>query len=893
MEVSDEDSVSITSTLHSEPREEYPVEGIIAEREIDGTIEYLVRWEGYPDERCTWEPESSFQTSDTLLDWKTQKMRVSRGLATPCDVDTLLDRVEKWILSSANRKSRRRSKRIRLGLSETPIEAEADEDGRNDNSQSEAEQEVVSEQSFSSRRDSVHSHKSPILASSRRSSIQEDGQNKSKNSNAPSKERRCQAWTLREESALMEGLEQVNGSHFDRILALYGSAGTVNQHLKARNAHDLRVKAQELYSEYVKNGMKVPHYLQSVGAVSQMMTTSVQAKKPAPVAVMIHPQKADQPISSPSKSNPHTSPTSRATLALDSVAQKTHLDKNISHKLGAVSSELTLDAKRKHPALNEETTSLNPNSTIAVNRLKSSLHSTKSGSVSGHSSKPVLTTSIMARRMGSSKGATGPKQVQMGSSGRGPARLSTSSRRISAVPLKKTTVTGAAVLKNWSKDVKPRKPLAFQPSLPKESEKAPGKFGKLSIHRKYEKAGRNEPAPEIDKLVFLNLKGMAKKPPLALPSLEIPSKTPYQVIQERLLEDKGEPMLVDTPDSNISGPIEKSSPMAATEAHEKDNVITEPGAAIIQSTLPQVANDLEILPEAPTLAAQGSNGRPSISFENYRNQTVPTPINVLSNVGVVAASEQAPAKVASPEKLLQRRGVSDLQQKPPPAGLRYPYSGTIQSSDGVFFEGAPSSAPKVTHISTSNLPAISNKDTISSINTASASPPAGYDNESQHNSPKLALSTSPLSQTRFPLPTQSSGPAASPYQDGEVDPRAQISSSDNLTVAEQNLVTVYDRKDVLGTIIVGPDRQNLGDVKIRGLEPQIKKLILGIKSGPRQMYFWVQHICTAKDFQEYYHKVSSSKKPSLLRAASIVLRTPANITLYRSGLCSSICYISL
>ena len=53
-EASDDDtSLSVNSTVPSEQRNEYPLEGILAERVSNGVREFLVKWEGYPEERCT------------------------------------------------------------------------------------------------------------------------------------------------------------------------------------------------------------------------------------------------------------------------------------------------------------------------------------------------------------------------------------------------------------------------------------------------------------------------------------------------------------------------------------------------------------------------------------------------------------------------------------------------------------------------------------------------------------------------------------------------------------------------------------------------------------------------------------------------------------------------
>lgn len=51
-EISDSDSVSVTSTVPSEPRPEYPLEEILAEMEDDdGNLYYLIKWENYPIQR--------------------------------------------------------------------------------------------------------------------------------------------------------------------------------------------------------------------------------------------------------------------------------------------------------------------------------------------------------------------------------------------------------------------------------------------------------------------------------------------------------------------------------------------------------------------------------------------------------------------------------------------------------------------------------------------------------------------------------------------------------------------------------------------------------------------------------------------------------------------------
>ncbi|KAK5140225.1 hypothetical protein LTR04_003103, partial [Oleoguttula sp. CCFEE 6159] len=72
------------------------------------------------------------------------------------------------------------------------------------------------------------------------------------------------SWTTEEESALMAGLDRVKGPHWSQILALYGAGGSVSEVLKDRNQVQLKDKARNLKLFFLKSGIEVPFYLQSV-----------------------------------------------------------------------------------------------------------------------------------------------------------------------------------------------------------------------------------------------------------------------------------------------------------------------------------------------------------------------------------------------------------------------------------------------------------------------------------------------------------------------------------------------------------------------------------------------------------------------------------------------------
>ncbi|KAJ9405906.1 hypothetical protein DTO045G8_6417 [Paecilomyces variotii] len=126
--IEDDDSISVTSTVLSEPKSEYEVECILTELMFPDGVKYLVKWEGYPVERSTWEPEDSFADPQTLKDWGAKKKAIDRGDEEEFDLETWENRLEALEDARDERKRKRRAKRARLGLPVSETEARKEDE---------------------------------------------------------------------------------------------------------------------------------------------------------------------------------------------------------------------------------------------------------------------------------------------------------------------------------------------------------------------------------------------------------------------------------------------------------------------------------------------------------------------------------------------------------------------------------------------------------------------------------------------------------------------------------------------------------------------------------------------------------------------------------------------
>ncbi|PWY86904.1 hypothetical protein BO70DRAFT_213446 [Aspergillus heteromorphus CBS 117.55] len=111
-----DDDISITSTVVSTQVSEYEVEAILAQHRFPDGIKYLVKWANYSEARCTWEPEASFTTNDTIAEWDQKQTEICSGEREAFDVARWNRMRSKSEEDRKDRKRRREAKRKKLGL---------------------------------------------------------------------------------------------------------------------------------------------------------------------------------------------------------------------------------------------------------------------------------------------------------------------------------------------------------------------------------------------------------------------------------------------------------------------------------------------------------------------------------------------------------------------------------------------------------------------------------------------------------------------------------------------------------------------------------------------------------------------------------------------------------
>ena len=564
-ESSDDDVVSVTSTVLSEPREEYPLEAILAERTVADHTEYLVKWEGYPDERCTWETRSNFQDDNTMFEWETRKMRIDRGLQRPYDVSALEDKVETWIAATEKRKSRRRAKRLRLGLTVATDESEKQIESSSNLQSGEDEMDLDSPPR-NWRSKSPHELPKPDQKGEYREDVGDS-----------------LVWTPLEERCLKEGIERVQGPHWNQILILFGQRGTISNTLSSRRPLDLKRKVRNLLLAFQQSGRDIPTWLQLADSQPKVDLSSKHMTK------SLKQVSKDQ------------------ITALDDEDVST--DDSLMEDLRIKELDKTHRKTQKPAKSRAEGVAKSSGVIKAPNLVAQRVPSVSNQPPSTRIEKPPAKASY-----------SGTINEPSRSAGRGPARIDIRRRPSGATARPK--VTGAAVMSNWNA----KKPVRQNPPVRQSSTntggKAPEIFSKLSTKRKIEKRGRNEPPPNLDDLTLFSVKTRQPiKKTSTTPLQGLPSKSPFEMIleqrQSRGKDIKDMEMDADAVDSGGEDLMQIDS----VDSHDQLAIQSTPQPQLTSSSLPATLTGPPS--NAPKGPSQSLSRRPSIPLKTYTQRSMP------------------------------------------------------------------------------------------------------------------------------------------------------------------------------------------------------------------------------------------------------------------------------
>jgi hypothetical protein len=79
---------------------------------IEGNVKlYLIKWDGYPLESSTWEPEENFSSISILQQWQTRKKQEEEGLMPSFDIAGFNSRLEELAKQKEARQRMRHTQR--------------------------------------------------------------------------------------------------------------------------------------------------------------------------------------------------------------------------------------------------------------------------------------------------------------------------------------------------------------------------------------------------------------------------------------------------------------------------------------------------------------------------------------------------------------------------------------------------------------------------------------------------------------------------------------------------------------------------------------------------------------------------------------------------------------
>ena len=412
----------------------------------------------------------------------------------------------------------------------------------------------------------------------------------------------------------------------------------------------------------------------------------------------------------------------------------------------------------------------------------------------------------------------------LGQAGRGPARLGRPHK--SSVSGPKPRVSGAAILGNWATKTRVRKPLALQQKDIREEIEPSQAFGKLSIKRRYEKAGRQEPAPDPDKLIFINVKdGKPVKQPSAILT-PVARQAPFQTIRERLVQAENA-VEAHSGHTDVAGLANDDNNVnMILDARRDSPQDVEASETLMQSGYSHSNQETSILTSEALRASRRGSAPESQRFIEGPIQS--PKVDLSRRISVPSAMDQSSFPSLGYRGSLERR-----EKEPSQVPASRPMQ-TERTSQAVL----PPAHQRLPHKLVGGASAWSERREPSrrdSVNQISVSPSKRTD---IHSDSMDIMQRLPLSMLQ----------ADSGYHTGL--------HSENLQSQKHEHKGLENFSDILGTIIIGLEHKDVADVRFRGLTKTCKRLFMRIKIPPRQMHIWCKHICNAEEYTKYFHTVS-------------------------------------
>ena len=810
---SDLDSISVTSTVPSEPQEEYALDGILAERDNEGEREYLVKWHGYSDLRSTWEAEENFRNDMTIPEWEKRKLRIVQGTEAPFDVAELESRIESENAEIENRKARRRAKRKKLGIRAAVKEPEdlSEYDGRVSKASSEDEGRVV-----------PVDNPPPSATRRRRRRQQEPSTSTDAESEddvplirqAPHRRKKGIAVKLKKSSR-----SRIRANKND---VTFISSDDDDSNNKSR---DEIMVMKEVGPSTVES---LPANIQDKSAMSKEKETLPRSSTKEIGSLTTEPLPGNIKIKSAMSKKEDTMP-----------------DPSTNVRFGA---------KKKKDS--EHTSSLS--------LPKSAMEKTQSAKDTGPASARVIsaTNQIAKPRL--------PFMVN----NRGPARSINRAAHKSAPSSGRPEVTGSAIFNNWSKEAKrpgPWQTRAREP--PKASEnKVDGQPKTLSWQNKYQKGGRNELAPNIDQLSLFNPKDVPqnrKNPDLSVNTTE--AKRPFQMIQDDLVKTNPRPRSTATEGVGGDDPMRATDQLLVADTHVESPMALDADQSLglpelhktqysqgdtnvdIEGSVPdpwliehQIQNqkdprvgigDLQSVLPATSMSSTIPTGprrmlseRTSLQTSDHRKSyTIPK----TSRSEIIKDLCLAAPKIAKPsettEESTSKRNQDLLDSRANPSPSNFDFHPTERSE----YLLTRSEQPRQE---------ISQEPAISQSNHSIEQIVKFGDSHKAHEA-------DPSEASRIPerTATRSFFPNLSLLRLNQID-------GDRGMVSKLN-TTHHDLSDVYGTIFLGIEHENPVHIKLRGAFRELKAMLMTVKVPPKQVHFWFEHICTADDYKQFFHEV--------------------------------------